>query len=323
MEKLVWGMIGAGDVTEAKNGPGLYKNPNCELRAITNRTYEKAVSWSERHNGCIVYETVDQLLADPEIQAVYIATTPNCHKELALKCAAAGKHIYVEKPLFFNYEDAEEVLNACNEAGVFIYVAHYRRGLPQYLKAAELVSSGAIGTPLSARINFTCPADTVNGWRANPQVSGGGHFFEADIHVMDAVDLILGPYETVDLQVIPMEGDPTLEGAVSALFKWKNGMVGSGMWCYDTDLDRDTIEIFGTKGSITLGGLNLNAPFILTTEGETQEIHLEMPQNVGAPHEQLVAQAILSGHYNPKLCTLENAMRTLRTTCRAMELLRK
>ena len=323
MEKLTWGMIGAGDVTELKNGPGLYENDNCQLKAITNRTYEKAVDWSERHNGCLVYRTVDELLADDDIDMVYIATTPDVHKEMALACINAGKHVYIEKPLFKTYEDAEEVLAAAKEKGVFAYVAHYRRGLEPYRKAKELVESGAIGTPLTARITFTCPADTVNGWRADPTVSGGGHFFEGDIHVMDALDMILGPYETVDLQVIPMPENPELEGAVSACFRWKNGMVGSGMWCYDSDADRDTIEIFGTEGSLCLGGLDIPHPLVLTKGSEVTEIPFTVPKSVGAPHERLIAEAVLAGKENPELCTLENAMRTLKTTCRAMKLLRE
>lgn len=315
-------MIGAGDVTEVKNGPGLYQNANCELKAITNRTYEKALDWSARHNGCIVYKTVDELLADPDIQIVYIATTPDVHKEQAIAVANAGKHVYIEKPLFPSYEDALEVMEACQRNGVRAYVAHYRRGIGKFLKAKALIEGGAIGAPLSARIMLTCTADTVNGWRANPAVSGGGHFFEADIHVLDVVDMILGPYESFDVNVIPMPENPELEGAVSVNFKWQNGMVGSGMWCYSADMDYDTVEIYGTKGCLQFTALDIGGPMTLRLNGMPTDVSFKVPENVGAPHEQLIALDILNDEHNPNLCTLEAAMRTLKVTCAAMDKLR-
>ncbi|MBQ2817162.1 MAG: Gfo/Idh/MocA family oxidoreductase [Clostridia bacterium] len=312
MKKIIWGMLGSGDVTEMKNGPGLYLNDNCELKGIWNRTYEKAISWSERHNGCTVYKSVDELLSDNDIDIVYIATTPDVHKELALKCIRAKKHVYIEKPISMRYEDAEIILEEAKKYGVKPFVAHYRRALPQFLKAKELIDSKYIGDLVSVRIMSTCTKSSLHGWRGQSQVAGGGHFFEADIHALDALDMMVGAYEDAQVLAASYPENNGLERAVAVLFKWKNGVIGSGMWCFDSDKGRDEIEIFGTKGSIKVSSGNLLAPMVLTLGKETKEIPFEMPKYIGMPHEKLVADVLLSGKDDPDICTLENAMRTFK-----------
>ena len=99
----------------------------------------------ERHGAGKVYDSVEELLSDPEIDIVYIATTPDCHKDLAIACAEAGKHCYVEKPIALSYEEAEEIQRAFEKSGTKIFVAHYRRGMSRYRKIKRLLEEGAIG----------------------------------------------------------------------------------------------------------------------------------------------------------------------------------
>jgi predicted dehydrogenase len=110
MKKIRWGMIGCGDVTERKNGPGLYKCRDSELFGVTNRTISRAHDWVKRHGHGTVFSGVAELLACPDIDIVYAAATPDIHKELALRVAAAGKHCYLEKPIAPDYRDADEFL---------------------------------------------------------------------------------------------------------------------------------------------------------------------------------------------------------------------
>ena len=145
MNTIRWGMIGCGDVTEVKSGPGFYKADHSTLLAVTNRTLDKAYDYAQRHGVARVYPDATALLADPEIDAVYIATPPAGHKALTLQAAAAGKHVYVEKPMALNHAECEEMIAACKRAGVRRYVAFYRRAMPRFLKVKDWIEQGAIG----------------------------------------------------------------------------------------------------------------------------------------------------------------------------------
>ena len=314
MNKITWGMIGCGDVTEEKNGPGLYLNANSELRAITNRTYEKALDWSKRHHSCVVYKSVDELVADPQIDIVYIATTPDCHLKYAIQCANAGKHVYIEKPIALSYEEAIAIEDCCKRNNVKAFVAHYRRGLPQFIKAKELLETGAIGTPLSVQITSLFQAESLEGWRSQANTSGGGHFFEADIHGMDIIDYLLGAYREVFLAANPFPEKAEIERSVSAVFRWDNGMIGSGTWCFDAEKDEDCVKIYGTKGSLAFSVFDLSEPLMLSQGGKTTPLSFEIPAYVGMPHEKLIADTLLGVCERSDICTLENAMRTLKIT---------
>lgn len=312
MDRIVWGMIGCGEVTEEKNGPGLYLNANSELRAVTNRTYEKALDWSKRHNSCMVYRTVEELTADPEIDIIYIATTPDCHMKYAVQCANAGKHVYLEKPVALTYEEAVAIRECCSRNRVNAFVAHYRRGLPQFIKAKQLLEAGAIGTPLSVQVKSLWKAESVSGWRSQACTSGGGHFFEADIHGLDIIDYLLGAYREVSLMANPFPEKKEIERNVSAVFRWDNGMLGSGTWCFDADKDEDCIQIYGTKGYLEFGVFDLSRPLILSQDGKLTSHVFEIPPYVGMPHEKLITDTLLDGCKRADLCTLEWAMRTLK-----------
>jgi predicted dehydrogenase len=124
LNKVRWGIIGCGDVTEVKSGPAFQKIENSELVAVMRRTGELAKDYAERHHVPKWYDEADQLINDPDVDAVYIATPPGSHKEYTIKAAKAGKPVYVEKPMARNLAECEEMIAACETAGVPLYVAY-------------------------------------------------------------------------------------------------------------------------------------------------------------------------------------------------------
>ena len=144
-EKVRWGIIGCGDVTEVKSGPAFQKINNSELVAVMRRTGELAKDYAKRHHVPKWYDNADELINDPDVDAVYIATPPGSHKEYTIKVAKAGKPVYVEKPMALNFAECQEMIAACEEAGVPLYVAYYRRAQPRFLKIKELLENRAIG----------------------------------------------------------------------------------------------------------------------------------------------------------------------------------
>ncbi|MEX1021013.1 MAG: Gfo/Idh/MocA family oxidoreductase, partial [Litorilinea sp.] len=184
MKTIRWGIIGCGDVTEVKSGPGFQKAENSTLVAVMRRNGDLAKDFAERHGVPKWYDDGDALINDPDVDAVYIATPPNAHLEYTRKAAAAGKPVYVEKPMALNFAECLEMIEACRTADVPLWVAYYRRALPRFRKVKELLDSGAIGKPQLATITLyqqsrkeTLDPDNLP-WRVRPEIAGAGIFFD-------------------------------------------------------------------------------------------------------------------------------------------------
>lgn len=316
---IYWGMIGCGDVTEVKNGPGLYSAEHSALRGITNRTRSKAEDWVARHGVGMVYENVEALLADPMIDIVYVATTPDCHKELAIACANAGKHCYVEKPIAMSYADAEDMLAAFRNNGKKCFVAHYRRGMSRYKEIRRLLETGAIGNIRGMQMLRTqkqtslekLPRDQKP-WRVRSDVSGGGHFFEGDIHMLDLVDYLIGPAEEFKILLGNETGNYDSADTVSLSLQTANGVMVSGLWCYATEVELDHTVIYGDQGAISYQYGRNDSPIRLETIDGVREFTPFLHPNVGTEQIQDIVNELL-GH-GKCTSTLEAAMRSLRIT---------
>src|SRR5512136_2500423 len=177
MKTIRWGIIGCGNVTEVKSGPGFQKANNSQLVAVMRRNGALAKDYAERHGVRKWYDDANALIADPDVDAVYIATPPASHKEHTLAVARAGKPVYVEKPMAMNYAECEEMIEACRSAGVKLFVAYYRRALPRFLKVKGLVESGVIGQVRSVMVSLYMPPapDELDPshlpWRVLPEIS--------------------------------------------------------------------------------------------------------------------------------------------------------
>jgi predicted dehydrogenase len=121
MRTIRWGIIGCGNVTEVKSGPGFQKAINSKLVAVMRRNGDLAKDYAHRHNVPKWYDHGEELINDPEVDAVYIATPPSSHKEYTLLAAHAGKPVYVEKPMAINTEECRTMIDACAAARIPLY----------------------------------------------------------------------------------------------------------------------------------------------------------------------------------------------------------
>ena len=194
-----WGILGCGDVTERKSGPALQRSDGSRLVAVMRRDADKAADYARRHGVPRWYDDADALMKDPEVDAVYIATPPGSHMELALTVAEYGKPCYVEKPMARSHAECRAMLDQFRVYGQKLFVAYYRRRLPRFVKAKELIDSGRLGRVSSVRYDFSrrFNADAGNGWRTDAAVAGGGLFLDLASHLLDALDELLGPLENV------------------------------------------------------------------------------------------------------------------------------
>ena len=191
-----WGIIGCGDVTEVKSGPALQKAAGSALVAVMRRDLAKAQDYARRHGVPRVHERADDLIADPEVDAVYIATPPSMHCELALAVAAAGKPCLVEKPMALTHAECRRMVDAFAARNRPLWVAYYRRALPRFLLVRDLLAAGAIGRVTSVHVEVLAPlaaGEAAVNWRFDPDVAGAGLFFDLGSHCFDLLDFLVGP----------------------------------------------------------------------------------------------------------------------------------
>lgn len=298
MEKLStikWGIIGVGDVCEKKSAPALYKSPDSEVVIVMRRNAEKVADFARRHGIGQWTTDADEVLHHPEVNAIYIATPPNSHKEYTLRAAKIGKPVYVEKPMAMSFSECQAMVQACEDADVPLYVAYYRRALPNILKVKELLEEGHIGEVRMVRIDLYQPlkdgiiVKTEENWRVDPSISGGGYFHDLASHQFDLLDFLLGPISSAKGIGANQVGLYPADDVVSAAFQFQNGIMGSGSWCFTTSpvAEKDGIVLIGEKGKIKFG-VFADTTVSLKTADKDLEFSFEMPEHIQMPLVQQI-----------------------------------
>lgn len=298
MKKLNWGIIGTGDVTEKKSGPGLYKAENSNLLAVYNRTPKKAVDYANRHNVARVYETAKGLINDKEIDVVYIATPPDSHKAYAIEALEAGKIPYIEKPLTLSYSDAKEIQQLSEKLNIPVYIAFYRRGLEKFIAIKRILEKEVIGDIRFVTITQTATVapEFLNQsnlpWRVIPEISGGGLFMDIGSHVLDCLMMFFGELETMNGFADNNGGHYPAEDTIMASFKFKNGISGTGNWCFTADETKNEVEIVGNKGRIIYDALSVKR-FKVIVDGQELTYEFEEPEHIAMPYQVSIINEIL------------------------------
>jgi predicted dehydrogenase len=281
-----WGIIGCGNVTEVKSGPAFSKVSDSRLIAVMRRDAALAEDYARRHNVPKFYTKASDLINDKEIDAVYIATPPGSHAEYAVEVIKAGKPVYIEKPMAASYSECLKINEAAEKYNVPVFVAYYRRALPGFLLVKDLLEKGSIGKVRCLMIQLfkTPSADEKSGklpWRVNPEVSGGGHFFDLASHQLDYLDLLFGPIQSIRSFAVNQAALYKAEDFVSASFTFNNNIVGTGIWSFSVspESSRDTIEIIGDEGSIKFTTFSFE-PIVLTNSYGRKEFINERPEHV-------------------------------------------
>ena len=280
MKLINWGFIGCGEVTERKSGPAFNLIMGSKVQAVMSRSAEKARSYAERHGVPRWYNDAQELINDPDVNAVYIATPPSSHATFAIMAMKAGKPVYVEKPLAASYEDCARVNRISEKTGVPCYVAYYRRYLPYFQRVRQLVESGTIGTVTNVQIRFSVPPRELDynsqnlPWRLQPDIAGGGYFYDLAPHQLDLLQEMFGVITRAHGYVANRAHLYKAEDTISAAFMFENGLPGSGSWCFvgHKSAREDCIEIIGDKGMLTFSVFSYNPIRVVTSEGTTSII---------------------------------------------------
>lgn len=286
LKEVKWGLIGCGDVAEVKSGPPLQLTAHSSLVAVMRRNALLAEDYAKRHNVPKWYSNADELINDPEVNAVYVATPPNAHLEITVKALKAGKPVYVEKPMARTYTECLEMIKVSEETGIPLYTAYYRRTLPAFLKVKALVDAKAVGSIRLVNVRFYSPLENesemqATPWRYHPEISGGGLLFDLASHILDFLDFIFGPIGKVRANALNQAHLYPAEDLVIANWTHESGVAGTGAWCFTTSelSNLDEVEIIGDQGRIIFSTFK-SVPVILVNGTGHHEFPFERPKHV-------------------------------------------
>jgi len=281
-----WGIIGCGNVTEVKSGPAFNKVIGFSLDKVMRRDAAKAEDYARRHQVPRWTSDADELINDPSIDAVYIATPPSSHLTYALKVAAAGKPAYVEKPMAMSHEECLAMVEAFDKANTPLFVAYYRRSLPRFERVRQWIQDGRIGAVRHLHWGFAKPADReihADNWRIDPTIAGAGYFADLACHGLDLFAHHLGDIEEVAGLAANQQKRYAAEDAVTACWRFAHGATGSGFWNFASQTAMDEVSILGEKGRIEFSVFG-DVPVKLVTESGEESLTVEHPANIQQPH---------------------------------------
>jgi len=283
-----WGIIGCGAVTEIKSGPAYQKTQGFELSAVMRRNLALAQDYASRHKVEKVTSNAVDLINDKDIDAIYIATPPDSHKEYALLTAEAGKICCIEKPIAPNYQDALIIQSAFETAKIPLFVAYYRRSLPRFNKVKSLLECGEIGEIRHINWHLSKPANEqdltqAENWRTNKNIALGGYFDDLASHGLDLFAYLLGNYQQAKGICLNQQGLYSSFDAVSACWQHNNGITGSGSWNFGGCSRQDKVIIYGSNGEISFSIFDEEAITVENNQGK-QSHFIENPENIQLYH---------------------------------------
>ncbi|RPJ87438.1 MAG: gfo/Idh/MocA family oxidoreductase [Acidobacteria bacterium] len=293
--QIRWGIIGCGNVTEVKSGPGFQKAQNSALVAVMRRDRDQAADYAQRHGVPKFYDQAAELINDPDVDAVYVATPPSSHSQLGLAVAAARKPCLMEKPMAMDHAECVELVDAFRRSQTPLFVAYYRRALPRFLKVRELLQAGAIGRLTSVHIlqfDRLAVGEAAQGWRFDPAIAGSGLFMDLASHGLDLLDFLVSPICQVAGFAINTGGTYKAEDVTAACFEFRSGVVGHAVWNFKAGRWDDRITFTGSAGELETPVFT-DGDIILRSGGEETVHEVRNPPHVHQPLIQTIVDELL------------------------------
>jgi len=298
MSKVRWGLIGCGDIAHKRVAPALGDLDRCELVAVSRARSELAEPFARQFGVRRWYRDWRELIADREIDAVYIATPVYLHAEQTIAAAEMGKHILCEKPMALNPAECDRMIAACRAAGVRLGVAYYRHFYPVLERIKAILAAGEIGQAVLVQINafeFFNPApDHPRHWFVRKELAGGGPMFDFGCHRIEVLINLFGPITSVQGFAEQVRFQREVEDTSAAFFRFASGARATLTVTHAVYEPQDTLDIFCSQSSIHIPVLNRGLMRIVTLEGERTESHPPHP-NIHQPLIDDFAQAVLDG----------------------------
>jgi len=298
-QTIRWGMIGTGNVTELKSAPSFNKVENSRLVAVGNRSYEKAVDYAARHGVPNVHKDPFDVIRDPEVDAVYIATPPGSHMEYALETIREGKPLYIEKPMARTWEECRIINEAAAKKGLPVFVAYYRRSLEYFKKVKSIIDGGSLGRILHINMQqyYAARPEDYNReklpWRVIAEDAGGGYFHDLGCHALDILFHMFGKPLDVRGNAVNIGGLYDTHDSLSASILLPGNLLLSGHWNFVTPepFTKDQVELVGEKGKLIFSIFSFK-PMTLMLGEQKETIAIIQPEHIQMPHIQSIVSEL-------------------------------
>ena len=318
MEKVKWGVLGTADIARGQTIPGMMLAEHCERYAVAGRRLEKAESYRDEFGFQKAYGSYDELLADPEVQAVYIPLPNDIHCEWTIKALKAKKHVLCEKPLALCEAQVKEMFAAAEENGVLLMEAFAYLHSP-FVKAVKAeLDAGTIGDILYFESEFIAGRRPDTDIRLKKE-TGGGAFYDLGCYPLSMAMWMLGK-EPDEVRAAAQFSEKKIDLFTSALLLYGNGMVANldcGMLLPEGRLDR--FRIHGTLGTI-VSPVEFNQcgeiPYTVIRNGVEETKTVTAPNNYALESEQL--SLCVLGEAKPHV-SKEFSLLTARVTDRILQ----
>ena len=294
-----WGLLGAGDIVGKRVGAALRDATRSRLLGVARADAERAASFASEIGAERSYPGWRDLLADPEIDAVYVATPVHLHAEQAVAASEAGKHVLCEKPMALGVEGCDRMIGAARAHGVRLGVAYYRHFYPLVARLKEIIASGEIGQPSVCQVSafewFDVPPDHPRAWFLSRAASGGGPMFDFGCHRIEVLLDLFGRAEKVSAVLANVAfAQRDVEDTAVAVIRFEKGTCATVAVTHASGEARDTLDVFATRGSMHVEHLNGSSLEIRTRHGRRVESH-PPAANLHLPLVQDFVDAVLDG----------------------------
>jgi 1,5-anhydro-D-fructose reductase (1,5-anhydro-D-mannitol-forming) len=250
---LNWVVVGIGDIAVRRVIPAIQSEPRSRLYGLVTSDPAKALPFNAR-----TWATLDEALADPAVQAVYLATPVFLHAPQTIQSLRAGKHVICEKPMAMNEAEARSMLQVAGESKTLLGIAYYRRSYPKVQRAKQLLAAGAIGTPLIAELTSHDWFDgkDFRSWLVDPAKAGGGPLLDVASHRIDVLNFLFGQPQRVSAHLSNAIHQYAVEDNATVLIDYASKVRGVVDVRWNSRLKRDECRIRGTDGEMDLTPLN-------------------------------------------------------------------
>lgn len=316
-KKVRWGIMSTASIGKRSVIPGIQESARNEVVAVASRSLESAKSFAKELHIPKSYGSYEELLNDPEIDAVYIPLPNHLHKEWTIKAAQAGKHILCEKPIALNEEEAAEMIEACDQAGVVLAEAYMYRHQMRYEDIKAKIKAGEIGDVRGIHGVFTFEGSADTGNIRFTKEWGGGSIYDVGCYPISAARLILDEEPiavTSHAYFSPDHGG--VDMMASGLMEFSNG-VALTFDCGMSAEFRNQMEILGTNGRIVMENAFLgDQSYKIIKNGETEVIHDENINSYALQADSF-AESVLDG--KPATFSSEDIIHNMKAVKGALE----
>ena len=280
-KKVNWGILGCAAIAKVRTIPGLLQADNANLYAVASRGSKKAEEFQRLFSAEKAYDSYEALLADGNVDVVYIPLPNSLHFEWVVKAAKAKKHILCEKPLALNAQEAERMYEACEAEGVLLMEAFAYRHAPLIQKVKELIDEGAVGKVKYIESHLTDVLTDMGNIRMNREL-GGGAFYDMACYNISAISYLLGGREPVRVRAFAETDEKYgVDVGNTALLLYEDG-VQAASYSSLNSYARGYYAVVGEKGRIEVP-CNFNCRYVqkftVTTEGVVNNVEVLEEKN--------------------------------------------